>query len=388
MKKILFVANVYSHLYTFHRPYIQMLKDNGCQVDVIATRDDRAVENADNCYYWNLTRSPFSFRNISAYYQLKKLVRKERYDLVHCHTATAAAVVRLVIRALRKKLETKILYTAHGFHFYEGSPRIFWLLYYPVEKFLSRYTDGIVLINSEDYNLTIQNGFKNKKTYYINGIGIQSKRFENADIKNRKKLRREEGYIENQFLMIYVAEFIYRKNHKFLVDASLELAKQIDNFKILFVGRGAVKQAIQEYAISVGADKYIDFLGVRWDLDRLFPMCDIGVSSSRQEGLGLAIAEEMLCGLPVLVSRIRGMSDLVINGETGFLYKQESISDFVKHAMDFFESPQKRIEMGKAAYNYVQKFKIEQILKSMAKIYSELLCVEIDCNNSTLKYVQ
>ena len=381
MKKVLFVANVYKHLFTFHQPYIQMLKDNGCQVDVIAGRDDRVVENADNCYYWNLTRSPFNLRNINAYNQLKKLVKKERYDLVHCHTAMAATVVRLVTRTMRKKFGTKVLYTAHGFHFYKGGPLRYWLLYYPVEKFLSRYTDGIALINSDDYNLALQYGFKNRKTYYINGIGIQSKRFENADIKNRKKLRREEGYNENQFLMIYVAEFIFRKNHEFLVDASIELAKQIDNFKILFVGRGALKQSIQEYAISVGADKYIDFLGVRWDLDRLFPMCDIGISSSRQEGLGLALAEEMLCGLPVIATQDRGHRELVIHGETGFLFKQEDSADFIKYAIELYKNPQKKNDMGKVAYNYVQKFKIEQCLKHMAEIYSEMLHVPIECDN-------
>ena len=381
MKKILFVANVYRHLYTFHQPYIQMLKDNGCRVDVIAARDDREV-TADNCYYWDLTRSPFHFRNISAYQQLKKLIEKERYDLVHCHTATAAAIARLATRKIRKKQGTKVLYTAHGFHFYKGAPRIFWLIYYPVEKFLSRFTDGIVLINKEDYHVVLKNGFKNKKTYYINGVGIDTKRFVNVADENREKIRSEEGYHNNQFLMIYVAEFISRKNHRFLVDASLELTKKMNDFKMLFVGRGKLKQAIQGYSVSVGVDKYIDFLGVRLDLDRLFPMCDIGISSSLQEGFGLAVAEEMWCGLPVLVSQNRGSQEFVINGETGFFFKQGDIADFVQHAVALYENPQKRIDMGNAAHKYIQKFTIEHSLKSMAEIYSEILQTQIEYKNS------
>jgi glycosyltransferase EpsD len=98
-----------------------MLINNGYQVDVIAARDDREVANAHHCYYWDLSRSPFNFRNISAYQQIKKLVEKEQYDLVHCHTATAAVIARLALRKARKN-GTKVIYTAHGFHFYKGSP--------------------------------------------------------------------------------------------------------------------------------------------------------------------------------------------------------------------------------------------------------------------------
>ena len=377
MKKILFVANAYKHLYTFHQPYIQMLKENGCRVDVIAARDDREVPGADNCYYWDLTRSPFHFRNIRAYRQLKKLIEKEKYDLIHCHTATAAAVARLATRTLRKKTGMKVLYTVHGFHFYKGAPNLFWLIYYPVEKLLSRFTDGIVLINHEDYNVVINNGFKNTKTYFINSIGINTKRFAHAAMNNRETIRNEEGYDNNLFLLIYVAEFIHRKNHKFLVDASLELAKKVADFKILFAGRGTLKQTIQAYVSSVGADKYIDFLGMRQDLDRLFPMCDAGISASRQEGLPLAVAEEMLCCLPVIATRIRGHCDLIINGETGFLYEQGNIAGFVKYAVELYENPPKRRDMGKTAGLRAQQFTLEQSLKSMAEIYSEILQTQI-----------
>ena len=379
MKKVLFVANAYKHLYAFHRPYIQMLKDNGCQVDVIAARDDRCVENADTCYSWEVTRSPFNFRNIKAYYQLKKLIEKEKYDLIHCHTATASTITRLAAHTARKKYGTKVLYTSHGFHFYKGAPVWFWLIYYPVEKFLSRLTDGIVLINTEDYYLVLNKGFKNKKTYCINGIGIDTKRFAYIDRENTRKQRYKEGYTENQFLMIYVAEFIHRKNHKFLVDASLELVKKMENFKILFVGRGALKQSVQAYAIAVGADKYIDFLGIRFDLNSLFPMCDVGISSSRQEGLGLALAEEMLCGLPVLATHTRGHSELVKQGKTGFLFKQNNIADFVKFSVELYVNPAKRIEMGKKACLHAQNYRIEHSLNRMAEIYSEILQIKIRC---------
>ena len=376
-KKVLFVANLYRHLFTFHLPYIQMLKDNGCQVDVLAAPDDREVTNADNCYYWDLSRSPYHFRNIIAYKQIKRLVAKERYDLIHCHTAMAAAIVRLATRTMRKKYGTKVIYTVHGFYFYKGSPKRYWLPYYSIEKFLSRWTDAIVLINEEDYNLVLKNGFRNKKTYYLNGVGVNSQRFAHADMETGKKQRSIEGYTDNQFLMIYVAEYIFRKNHLFLVDASLELAKKMDDFKILFVGRGELEQEIKKYAASVGADKYIDFLGVRFDLALLLPMCDIFISSSRQEGLGLSVAEAMFCGLPVIATQNRGHREMIIHGETGFLFEQEDMADFVKNADTLYKNPNIRTEIGRAACLHIQKFKIEQSLRKMAEIYGEMLQVQI-----------
>ena len=157
MKKVLIIANVYKHLYTFHIPYIEMLKNNGYQVDVLAAKDDREIPQADNSYYWTLTRKPFSLKNIKAYYQLKTILEREDYDLVHCHTATASVVARLAVHSLCKINKTKIAYTAHGFHFFKGSSNLYWWIFYPVEKCLSKWTDALILINKEDYFLAKKN---------------------------------------------------------------------------------------------------------------------------------------------------------------------------------------------------------------------------------------
>lgn len=383
-KKALFVANIYGHLHAFHLPYIQMLKDNGFQVDLIAAKDDLIsakddvlTENANNCYYWELTRSPFHLKNIKAYKQLKKLIEQEQYDLIHCHTAIAATITRIAAKKYRKKYGAKVLYTAHGFHFYKGSPKLYWILYYPVEKILSRLTDSLILINNEDYNLVLNNHFKNKKTYLINGIGINSKRFDGVKKENDPQKRLEMGFSSNQFLLIYVAEFIHRKNHKFLVDASLELASQIDNFKILFIGKGRLEKETKEYAKQIGADKFIEFMGYRKDLNKLIPICDIGISSSRQEGLPMGVAEEMFCGLPVIASQERGHRELIIPQKTGFLFQQNNISEFVEHVVRLYKNPEEKEILGQNAYTHVQKFKLEEPMKQMAKIYSETLSVQI-----------
>ena len=153
-KKILFVASIHKHFLAFHLPYINWLKDNGCIVHVAANGTDK-VPNVDKQWNVCIERNPFSLNNIKAVNCLKKIIEENSYDLVHCHTAMGAVVARLAARENRNRGITKVLYTAHGFHFFKGSPKRYWLMYYPMEKFLLKYTDGIITINNEDYNLVI-----------------------------------------------------------------------------------------------------------------------------------------------------------------------------------------------------------------------------------------
>lgn len=373
MKKILFVANTYKHLRSFHIPYIEWLHKAGYRVDVIANNREQDIPFASHCFDWCLTRSPYSPQNIKAYYALKKLIEQEAYDLIHCHTATASAITRMAARRLRAKGECKVVYTAHGFHFFNGSPRHYWWFYYPIEKYLSAFTDGIVLINNEDYELVTNHGFSNTHTFFLNGIGVNSSKFSRVSEAQKASLRRKNGYTPQQFLLIFVGEYIPRKNHTFIIDALPALSRQIPEVKVLFAGRGALMEEMKHYAQTAGVDHYIDFLGVRWDLEEVYPMCDIGISSSKQEGLAIAIAEEMLCGLPVVASNVRGHRELVLPGETGYLFEPNNIHDFVNHVVDLYQHPERKERLGNNAYEHIQDFKIETSLKQMAQIYNQLL---------------
>ena len=165
IKKVLFVATVVkTHINVFHIPYLKMLKEMGYETHVAARND---FEDSDDCiipycdYYHDMPfeRSPIKFNNVKTYKQLKELIFKENFDIIHCHTPMGGVLSRLAYKSLKNKVKTKIIYTAHGFHFYKGAPLINWVLYYPVEKYLSKYTDILITINKEDYNRA-KNKFK------------------------------------------------------------------------------------------------------------------------------------------------------------------------------------------------------------------------------------
>ncbi|MCO5262293.1 MAG: glycosyltransferase family 4 protein, partial [Lentimicrobium sp.] len=352
---------------------IKWFKENGYEVHVAANDGSVVVPLVDKQWNICIERNPFSRNNVKAYRELKSIVEKEKYCLVTSHTAMGGVLARLASRKARKGFGLKVLYTAHGFHFFNGSPKSFWLLYYPMEKFLSRYTDAIITINQEDFELVQSRGFRNKATYKIPGIGFNTERLLEVNEVRKQDLRVKNGYNQSDFIVIYVAEYIPRKNHRFIIDAMSELIEKIPVIKVLFAGRGRDMELITEYAKSKGVFDYIDFLGFRNDIGNLLALSDIGISASKQEGLGLNLAEEMFSGLPVVASEDRGHKEMIIHGENGFLFPQNDNSAFIEAIIYLYENPEKRKEMGKYAAESIRKFSLENSLTEMVKIYKRYL---------------
>lgn len=370
MKKVLFVSNVLSHIYAFHLPYINWFKQNGFEVHVMANSNGQEAKGFDKYFDVKIERSPFSLKNIVAYKEAKKIIDSERYDIVHCHTPMGGVIGRLASRKIRKQ-GAKVLYTAHGFHFYNGAPRINWLLYYTMEKWLAPYADCIVTINEEDYR-NAKDKFESSKTKVekISGIGVDIHKFSPAE--NKESLKAEKGY-EGNFLLTYAAEFIPRKNHRFFVEATKELITKCPNVKFLFAGKGVLVEETRKYTEQLGVSEYIDFLGFRTDMPDVLRMSDVLVSASIEEGFGINIIEGMASGLPAVVSIVRGHKEMVKNGENGYLVCVDNITDFCEKIEWIYCNKKRYQEMSKQAILTAEKFSIENSLNQMEQIYKQYI---------------
>lgn len=149
MNKILFLSNT-ANFSKFNRPFMRWFKEQGWQVDYCSAGEENILD-CDNQFSIDIARSPFSFKNLQGLRQLKGILATGNYQILHCHTPMGGVLGRLAAYHLRKQGKIKVIYTAHGFHFYTGAPLINWLLYYPMEKLLSQWTDVIITINEEDY---------------------------------------------------------------------------------------------------------------------------------------------------------------------------------------------------------------------------------------------
>ena len=367
-KKILFVANVHQVFLNNQVPYLKWLADNGHEVHVAACGDEQ-IPYAARQFNFSIQRRPFEWKNIKAYFELKKIISENKYDLIHCHTPMGGVLTQLAACNFRKKNGLKVIYTAHGFHFYKGAPLIYWLLYYPVEKFLSRFTDALITINEEDYKNTVRFGFKCSEIFRIQGIGANSYKFRQLNTEEKKQIRNENGYSDNCFLLVYAAEFNHGKNHRFVIDALPQLIKQIPNLKVIFAGDGELKDEMVTYARQHNVLDNIDFVGFRNDIEKLMGIADVGISSSRREGLPMNVAEEMFCGIPVVVSRIRGHIDLIAHGSNGFLFEEGNREGFILNILNLYWSPELRKQLGGKGKETVQPFGIENVMKDMIEYY-------------------
>lgn len=370
-KRILYVATSDIHLKTFHVPYLEWLSAEGHKVEIAAEqRGGYDFDSVSRAHWMPFPRRLTSIQNMTTYYRLKALIDRGNYDLIHCHTPIPSALTRLAARSWRKK-GGKLLYTAHGFHFYEGAPLKNWLIYYSAEKALSAITDAIITINSEDY--TRARSDFSSEVLQIPGIGVNTNRFQPKSNKNRQEVRKKLGLEEDDFVLLYAAEFIPRKNHKFLMKVACRLRSEIPNLKLLFAGQGTTLEQCKAYAASENLSDVVIFLGFRKDLPDVAAVADIGISSSRHEGLGLALIEQMLCEVPVIASEDRGHREFVINGATGYLFAQNDQEEFSARVRDLYENHELRKSLGEAARKKALEFSIDRSMEKMKEIYARYL---------------
>ena len=368
MKKVLFIATVVrKHILVFHIPYLQMLREAGYETYVASANDtDNEIVEIPYCDHYveiNFKRNPLHPGNLLAYRQLKKLIRENHFDIIHCHTPVGGLLGRLTAKRTRKR-GTKVFYTAHGFHFYKGAPLKNWLLYYPVEKLCARFTDKLITINSEDYALA-QKKMKAKEVFYVPGVGVDISKFENVQV-DRETKRKEIGVPENAFLLISVGELSMRKNHQVVLKAISNLKDS--NIHYAIAGTGNKKDYLLGVAKELGVSNRLHLLGYRRDIAELYKAADLCCLPSVHEGLPVAVMEAMACGLPCVVSKIRGNVDL-IDKNGGFESEFNDATGFAEAIIALNADPELRKSMGEYNSQRSHMYDICVILQKMKEVY-------------------
>lgn len=368
-KKILFVATVVkTHIMQFHIPYLKMLKELGWETAVAAKND---YENPDDCripycdHYYPVSfgRNPVAPENKQAYRNLKKLIDDGGFDVVHCHTPVAAVLTRLAARDARKK-GCKVIYTAHGYHFFKGAPLVNWLLFFPAEWVCSFWTDVLININREDYAFS-QKHMHPKRLEYVPGVGVDLTRIQEAKVDHSAK-RAELGLEDNDFVLLSVAEMTKNKNHKMMLEALALLPDQ--HIRLVCAGRGQELEANKALCAQLGLTDRVSFLGYRGDVPELYKISNAFLFVSFREGLSLSLMEAMGAGLPSIVTPIRGNTDLIENGQQG-LYAELDPKSIAKATQALASDPALCARLGEAAKEKVQAFSLDRVSEQMQEIY-------------------
>ncbi|ENQ3078061.1 glycosyltransferase family 4 protein [Bacillus sp. WLY-B-L8] len=375
-KKVLFCATVDYHFKAFHLPYMKWFAEQGWEVHVAAS-GNMHLPYVHKKYDIPIQRSPFKLQNFEAYKKLSSIINKNKYSIIHCHTPMGGVLARLAARKARRQ-GTKVIYTAHGFHFCKGAPLINWLAYYPIERGLASYTDCLITINTEDYNLAVKHRFKANCIEHVHGIGVDTKQFKLVQEEYKQDLKMKFGYKPNDFLMFYAAEFNTNKNQQFLLHSLALLKDEAPNAKLLLAGNGPLMEDCKNLAIELGIAEMVHFLGYRTDIAKLLPICDVAVASSLREGLPVNIMEAMACGLPVIATYNRGHRELIMDTINGYLVSPTEVELFASRILECIHSRALREKIGIENVNGVKKYSIDQVSNELNNIYTQYMLRDVD----------
>ena len=373
MKKVLYVTTVSRTINAFLIPHINMLLDNGYEVHCACSIDkpvDKELQRRGvKIFEVPFSRNPLGIGNIKAFIKLEELQRINDYDIVHVHTPIAAIYGRLL------KLNfpsLRIIYTAHGYHFLKGGSKLGWILYYPIEKIMAKFTDVTININKEDYEITKEK-LKHKKFYLLNGVGLDLDKYKKLSSKEIQEKRKEFGIKDKDFVVLMIAEINKNKNHIQLINAMDMLKDKYPNIKVLCIGDGTLKESLEKQIILRNLQNNIFMLGYRLDVNKLINISDIGMLLSRREGLPRNIMEFMACGRKVIATDIRGCRDLICDETIGTLVNVDDYESTAKAIEKYYILNDKSFEVSKE----IRKYDIESINSELLKIYED---VQLDIN--------
>lgn len=353
--------------YLFEQGNIEVLKSLNYEVHCAANYDD-ANERLDSLdiirHNFDIKRSPVSFKNIIAYKQLKKIIKTENFDAIHCHSPMGGVLTRLIAKSCG--VDT-VLYTAHGFHFYKGAPLINWLIYYPIEKWLSKYTDLIITINKEDFHRAKL--FNTCRVEYVPGIGIECDKIKKTQNQRRFK-RLEFTLTDNTFLILSIGELNKNKNHESIIRAIANLNNR--NIQYFICGSGVLEKKLRLLINSLELNDNVKLLGYRNDIHELCAAADLFVFPSYREGLSVSLMEAMAAGLPIIASNIRGNTDLIKSNINGILVEPDDIESIKTSILKLMNEPKLRNKMKLNNENDIEKFAIQNVSELMKNIYNSL----------------
>lgn len=371
---VLMLASVASMIDLFNADNMNILEKLGCRIDVAANFSKGSITSQErvaayrrelevrgiNVYNTPIPRSIFKIGDIiNSYKQIRKLTKEKHYRIVHCHSPIGGVVARFACRKARKT-GTKVIYTAHGFHFFKGASLINWLIFYPIERLCSHFTDVLITINQEDYSRA--------KTWHTCDVkyvpGMEEFRKESVD---RVALRNELGIKESDFVFLSVGQLSVRKNHEVVIRA---LAK-INNPKVkyLLVGFGELEDKLKLLAKDLNIADRVIFSGYRGDVRKILHVVDAFAFPSLQEGLPVSLMEAMSVGLPIVCSAVRGNEDLVENGKGGYVYGCHDVDGFAEGMSEIIAG--KGYEMGRHNISVMKNFDINTVNKIMAELYKD-----------------
>ncbi len=380
MKKALFITTVSGFLYQFELSNVKILQDMGYEVHYAANANNPGYEIDESVkaesgvifHHVDISKSPKDFlKHQKAKNELEKLVKSLDTDLIHCHTPMGGVLGRLVGRSCGRG-RPKVMYTTHGFHFYNGAPG-YYRTFYMIEKKLAEYTDAIITINREDYRHA--KAFRMRpggKVYKINGEGLDTEEYTlEKKRKRRLAMRQKLGLKDDDFFVLSVGELCANKNHETVINAVASIRDRRVKYGIC--GMGDLSDALKLQVQKKGLGERVFLYGYCTDTEDYLYAADAFAFPSRREGLGMAAIEALASGLPCIAADNRGTREYMKPGINGFISEYNDVAGFARGILKLQNmTDEQKEKMEKNCIKSAKKFDIKNVRPAMQKIYEEM----------------
>jgi glycosyltransferase involved in cell wall biosynthesis len=371
------ITTVPSTLCSFLLPFAAHFRSQGWQVDAMAcgvSTSPECLQGFDRVWEVKWSRNPLDPRNLlAAPGAIREIVLREKYNIIHVHTPVAAFVTRYALKDLRDRIGTKIIYTAHGFHFYAGGNSFKNATFINLEKWAGNWTDYLVTINHEDRDAAIQHELVAAgHSRYMPGIGVDLKYYNRHTVPEPAitQVRQDLGIDEDTHLLLSVAEFTPRKHHVDAIEAFAKLARM--DVHLAFAGSGPLMEKMRQLAVELGVIDRIHFLGDRSDIPVLMRAATANILVSAQEGLPRCILESLALETPTIGTKIRGTQDL-LEGGCGLLVDLGDVDGLADAMAWMLDRPEEAAKMAKLGYERLSTYDLESIIKLHEQLYAEAL---------------
>ena len=349
--KILQIAAVDVTFKAFLLPLIDRLSAEGYQVHIACSPGQYTSQLRDHgsaVHEIKIERRIRPLSNLKALWHLFRLMKKERFEIVHVHTPVAAVLGRLAAWFAGVPV---VIYTLHGFYFHENSPEWIKFPVIVVERLLSRVTHLVFTVSNEDAGTAVSHSIYPQDKVLCISSGVDTTRFNSECCSNG--FRASVGLSSQDKVVGFVGRLVGEKGIVELVEAVQQVTKEIPDTRLLLVGDtlesdrdSKTKQVITHMLCQEGLENHVVFTGFVEDVTQALTAMDVFVLPSYREGMPVTVIEAMASGKPVIATNIRGCREEVVPGVTGLLVPVKDSKALADAIVTLLSDPEMARQMG------------------------------------------
>jgi glycosyltransferase involved in cell wall biosynthesis len=321
-----------------------------------------------------LGREISPLRDLMATIRLARLIRKERPQILHTHTAKAGTVGRVAARLAGSRKPPIIVHTFHGhvLRGYFGPVRS--LFFRLLERWLARGTTALVAVSPQVRDDLVALGVAPAERFVVVRLGIELDERVAPELNGRAETRRYLGISGDRFAVGWIGRMTAVKRTDDVLIAFKRLRDSGIDAVLCMVGDGPDRVLLERRARELGVTRDMLFLGYQEDVAPFYAAFDALVLPSENEGTPVSVIEALAAELPVVATRVGGVPDVVTDGEDGFLVEAGATDDLAERLGRLARDPELRSRMGKKGRERVlPRYAVERLVDDVDELYRSLL---------------